>query len=101
MSRPWRVRVRRKDGNNCDHLSNVPCEVCAAERQQHFVPRSPLAVSFYLSAEQLASTAFAPWERPHAIESRGELLRFCEKNGLDSKYLKESSHWHSRKPREQ
>lgn len=61
---------------------------------------SPKAFSFYLSAEQLEQTVFEPWEKPYAIESRSELLRFCEERGLDSRYLKESLVWPHRKPRE-
>lgn len=60
----------------------------------------PAAQTFYLPAEGLAETLFAPWETPHAIESRSELLRVCEARGVDSKYLKESMGWPHRKPRE-
>lgn len=60
----------------------------------------PAAQSFYLSAEALEQTLFAPWEKSHAIESRAELLRVCEEQGVDSKYLKESMGWPHRKPRE-
>jgi hypothetical protein len=60
----------------------------------------PVAQSFYLQAEGLEQTLFAPWEKPHEITSRAELLRVCEERGLDSRYLKESMGWPHRKPRE-
>lgn len=105
----WRVRIRRADGNDCFHLAADPCPLCDLDRlRSHNRPiQAPLAVSFHLPAyageggqHGLEQTAFSPWERPHDIESRGELLQFCEKNNLDSKYLKESMHWSHRKPRE-
>lgn len=61
---------------------------------------SPVAQTFYLSAEALEQTLFAPWEKPHPIESRAELLKVCEERGVDSRYLKESMSWPYRKPRE-
>lgn len=98
MSSQWRVRHRRADGTACNHLASEACPACEADRRRPVA--APAAQSFYLSAESLEQTIFEPWEKPHPIESRAELLRVCEERGLDSKYLKESMSWPYRKPRE-
>ena|SRR5215469_2505613 len=98
MSPPWRVRHKRADGSACNHLSTEQCSACEADKRKAIA--SPRAFTFHLAAQDLDQTFFAPWETPHDIESRGELLRHCEEKGLDSRYLKESMTWPHRKPRE-
>lgn len=98
MSSRWRVKHRRADGTRCDHFSDEACEACDADKQRPVA--APVAQTFYLDAKDLEQTIFEPWEKPHSIESRAELLRVCEERGLDSRYLKESMGWPYRKPRE-
>ena|SRR5215469_2067400 len=98
MSSRWRVRHKRPDGTSCNHLADEPCPHCDADKLKPIA--APSAVSFHLDAAALEQTFFAPWEKPHEITSRAELLQHCEAKGLDSRYLKESMSWPYRKPRE-
>lgn len=84
---PWRVRIRRADGQNCDHFSDAPCTACEADSQQPFTVKAPSVQSF---GEHVFEHMYDPWETPVPISSPAVLREECNKRGVQSEYLRDS-----------
>lgn len=88
MSRPWRIRVRRLNGPDCDHLSTTPCTQCAADLAK------PIALpAYHAFPETIYEHLFAPGEVMYPISSREQLRQECDRRGVYSKALRDSMHF--------
>jgi hypothetical protein len=89
MSRPWRIRIRRTDRPNCNHLTDQPCDLCAEDRARDMSrPIQKPALQFF--GEKVFEHMYHPWEPTPPISSPEVLRQEADKRGLYSKYLQDS-----------
>jgi hypothetical protein len=92
MSRPWRIRIRRADRVDCNHLDNEPCAACEADKARTAAlgarPLAAPALQFF--GEHVFEHMYDPWEKMPTISSPEVLRQEAEKRGLTSEYLRDS-----------
>lgn len=92
MARPWRIRIRRADGVNCNHLSDEPCTPCDEDKARDLAlgarPLPRPALQFF--GEQVFEHMYDPWETPVPITSPEVLRQEADKRGVYSNYLRDS-----------
>jgi hypothetical protein len=84
------------------HARELPCEVCMHARFLYRVfgpsaSRAPAVITFHPAVFE---HMYDPWEKPRVIETPADLLRETHARGVESEYLRDSSLWRSRPPKE-
>lgn len=84
------------------HACEKPCEACAHAYflRRVFGPpdRHPPAVITFKPG--VWEHIYSPWETPRVIDTPQELMRESHARGVESEYLRDSSLWRSRPPKE-
>jgi hypothetical protein len=93
-ARPWRIRIRRSSGDNCNHLSDEPCTLCEAERLV-YVAATPKLPALQFFGEHTYEHMYDPWETPRSFSSPEALRQEAERRGVESQALKDSLIWRS------
>ena len=85
------------------HACEKPCEQCHHAyflRRVFGPPKHAGAPAVIVFRPAVFEHIYHPWEKPHEIDSPQQLLRETSERGLTSEYLRDSSLWRSRPPRE-
>lgn len=93
-TRRWRIRIRRRDGTNCDHFSDEECTACAEDRKDAPTRLGALlAPAVHTFHGGYFEHLYDPWHPVPEITSREQLRQECEKQGCYAKTLQDSMHF--------